>query len=176
MTTSKPEVWLRGPVPDIPFFLQPAAHALLQAREELPGCLKGFPEERLWVSLAGRASVGFHLLHLTGVLDRLIAYAEGKQLTKAQWEYLRQESKPHPTLSTEVLIHRFDQKVTETLEIFKRTSEASLREIRLVGRKQLPSTVMGLYFHAAEHSQRHLGQLLVTATVLKHQQAEFTAE
>ncbi|WP_154855918.1 DinB family protein [Cyclobacterium xiamenense] len=168
---SKPEVWLRGPIPDIPFLLQPAAHALLQTLEEVPACLQDFPEERLWERTAGRASVGFHLLHLAGVLDRLLTYADGKQLNEAQLEYLQRESKPHPDLSSESLVYRFEQKVLETLEIFKRSSEPTLRQSRLVGRKKLPSTVLGLYFHAAEHSQRHLGQLLVTATVLKTRQA-----
>ena len=39
-------------------------------------------------------------------------------------------------------------------------------EVREVGRDRIPSTVGGLIFHAAEHTQRHLGQLLVTVRVL----------
>jgi hypothetical protein len=35
MTDKKYEVWLRGPVDHIPVLLQPVAHALLQAREEV---------------------------------------------------------------------------------------------------------------------------------------------
>ena len=171
---TQPEVWLRGSLPDIPFLLQPAAHALLQTLEELPTSLHDFPEERLWDSLAGKASVGFHLLHLTGVLDRLLTYAEGKQLNDAQLGYLQRESKPHPDLSSHSLVSRFEQKVLEALEMFKRTSESSLQQTRFVGRKKLPSTVLGLFFHAAEHSQRHLGQLLVTAAVLKTAPAPFS--
>lgn len=46
------------------------------------------------------------------------------------------------------------------------TNEHSLLEPRSVGRAQLPSTLLGLLVHAAEHTQRHVGQLLVTARIL----------
>lgn len=71
--TNKPEVWLRGPVANIPSLLQPVAHALLQAREEVNEMLVDFPEDHLWDKPAGVASVGFHLQHLKGVLDRLLS-------------------------------------------------------------------------------------------------------
>jgi hypothetical protein len=44
-------------------------------------------------------------------------------------------------------------------------SESTLAHFREVGRQKLPSTVLGLYVHAAEHTQRHVGQLLVTARI-----------
>ena len=47
----------------------------------------------------------------------------------------------------------------------RRTDERELTAPRGVGRAQLPSSVIGLLFHAAEHTQRHLGQMLVTARV-----------
>ncbi|WP_162416686.1 DinB family protein [Cyclobacterium roseum] len=161
----QPEVWLRGPVPGIPFCLQPAAHALLQTQEELERCMRDVPETWLWKTVAGRASVGFHLRHLTGVLDRLLTYAEGKELSLAQLEYLKNETIADST-GSEALVKLFRIKVSEALDIFKETPEEKLRESRTVGRKKLPSSVMGLYFHAAEHSQRHLGQLLVTCSFI----------
>jgi hypothetical protein len=42
------------------------------------------------------------------------------------------------------------------------TGEATLTATREVGRARLPSTVIGLLFHAAEHTQRHAGQALTT--------------
>ena len=54
------EVWLRGPVENIPSLLQPVAHALLQAREEVSELLENFPNELLWEKPAGVASTGFH--------------------------------------------------------------------------------------------------------------------
>ena len=164
---NKPEVWLRGSLPGIPEFLQPSAHALLQAKEDVHKYTEDFPESLLWEKPAGRASVGFHLQHLTGVLDRMLTYAEGKDLTEAQFSYLKAEGNPETNMGVQALVKAFDRKVQEALEICKNTPASVLTEKRTVGRKKLPSTVIGLYFHAAEHSQRHVGQLLITVSVLK---------
>ncbi|MDT0685076.1 DinB family protein [Autumnicola psychrophila] len=165
--SKKPEVWLRGPVPGIPALLQPAAHALLQSKEEVFKYTKGFSEDLLLEKPAGRASVGFHLQHITGVLDRMLTYAEGKLLSEDQFEFLGREGEPTENRNLANLTTDFANKVDEALEVFKATPEAILTEKRTVGRKKLPSTVLGLYFHAAEHSQRHVGQMLVTISVLK---------
>ena len=79
---TKPEVWLCGPLDNIPALLQPVAHTLLQAREEINELIQGFPETLLWGKPAGLASPGFHLQHLSGVLDRLFTYAKGEKLTQ----------------------------------------------------------------------------------------------
>ena len=81
---NQPEVWLRGPLDDMPALLQPVAHTLLQAREEVNTLMTGFPEVLLWEKPAELASVGFHLQHLTGVIDRLFTYARGQQLNQEQ--------------------------------------------------------------------------------------------
>src|ERR1700754_2250061 len=91
---SKPEVWLRGPLVDVPALVQPVAHALLQAREEIIEMTAGFPEALLWEGVAGMASPGFHLQHLAGVLDRLFTYARGEQLSELQLNALAAEGKP----------------------------------------------------------------------------------
>ena len=166
MAENLPEVWLRGPLPGIPPLLQPAAHALLQATEEIKLNLQDFPDEKLWEKPYGLASPGFHLLHIVGVLDRLSSYAAGKSLTEEQLRYLKEETIVHPLSSSE-LVEIVEKQVTVILEQFKNTDERSLTEERKVGRKGLPSTVQGLLFHAAEHTMRHLGQLLVTVKVLK---------
>ena len=88
---NKPEVWLRGTLPKIPDLLQPVAHALLQANEELDEMLVGFPEDKLWDKFYGLASPAFHLQHLTGVLDRLFTYAKGDNLSEDQLIYLKNE-------------------------------------------------------------------------------------
>ncbi|MDR3711693.1 MAG: DinB family protein [Puia sp.] len=161
-----PEVWLRGPLPGIPSPLQPVAHALLQAREELHARLAGFPVALLWERPAGVASVGFHLQHLTGVLDRLFTYARGKPLSQAQLAFLSAEGVPDTGLTVTGLLGDFDRQVDAALDQLSRTSEPGLAETRLVGRGKAPSTQLGLLAHAAEHIMRHLGQLLVTAQVL----------
>lgn len=159
------EVWLRGPLPDMPALLQPAAHALLQAREELQTALADFPDPLLWERPAGVASVGFHLQHLTGVLDRLLTYARGEQLSSEQLAYLSAEGQP-ADLSVSTLLLRFGQQVDKALDQLRQTDEQTLTDVRGVGRAQIPSTVQGLLFHSAEHTMRHLGQVLVTAKVL----------
>ncbi|MGP1992816.1 DinB family protein [Zobellia laminariae] len=168
MQDPKPEVWLRGPIPEIPLLLQPAAHALLQSSEEIERYLLDFPEDKLWTKIAGRASVGFHLQHITGVLDRMMTYAKSEDLSELQFNYLSQEGKPNEQLHTKDLIINFQNKTEQALSFFKTLTEATLKEERTVGRKKLPSTTLGLLFHAAEHSQRHVGQLLVTVSVLTY--------
>ncbi|WPV01672.1 DinB family protein [Mucilaginibacter sp. cycad4] len=166
--TKLPEVWLRGPLADVPALLQPVAHALLQAREELNELMIGFPEVLLWEKLAGMASPGFHLQHLTGVLDRLFTYAKGGLLSDEQLTYLAAEGKPgEEETSVGSLVNAFNQKIDAVLQQLKTTDESTLTDWRGVGRVQLPSTVIGLYTHSAEHTMRHLGQLIVTVKVLK---------
>lgn len=161
------EVWQRGPIAGIPALLQPVAHALLQAVEELDRLMADFPDALLWERPAGVAAVGFHLQHLSGVLDRLFTYARGEQLDAAQRTRLQQESLPSvPGLSGAALVARFQEQVDLALQQLRSTDPNSLTEFRGIGKQQLPSTVMGLLFHAAEHTMRHLGQLLVTCTIL----------
>lgn len=166
MTDSRPEVWLRGPVAGVPALLQPVAHALLQAGEEVEALLRDFPEEHLWSRPGGVASAGFHLQHLSGVVDRLFTYARGETLSAAQREALAAEGRaPDSGARAEALVQAFLRQVDRALEQLRATDERSLTEARAVGRKQLPSTRIGLLFHAAEHAQRHVGQLLVTVRV-----------
>lgn len=165
------EFWLRGPVPGIPALLQPTAHALLQAREEVNMLMVSFPDLLLWERPGGVASPGFHLQHLAGVIDRLLTYARDQALDHAQLKDLAAEGKPTEGQSTVAeLLNRFNIQIDRALEQIAQTPESTLTQARYVGRARLPSTVAGLLFHAAEHTQRHNGQLLVTARVLMGQQ------
>lgn len=166
-TIKQPEYWMRGSVENIPSLLQPVAHALLQARDEVNEVMDHFPAELLWQRLAGLASPGFHLQHLSGVIDRLFTYAKAEQLTQEQLDALKAEGKENETIDIATLLLRFNNQVDAAIKQLSQTNEKSLTEFRGVGRKQLPSTVMGLLFHAAEHTMRHTGQLLVTVKVLK---------
>jgi hypothetical protein len=129
--------------------------------------MAGFPDELLWEKPAGLASPGFHLQHLTGVLDRLFTYAKQEQLSPAQLAYLKAEGMPGDNLIyADNLIKGFDAQVNKAIAQLKNTDETTLTEARGVGRAMLPSTVIGLYVHAAEHTMRHTGQLLVTVKIL----------
>ena len=165
---SQPEVWLRGKIDDIPELLQPVAHALLQAREDIQKYTNDFSEDLLWHKPAERASVGFHLQHITGVLDRMLTYSEGKMLSEAQFLALKNEGNPEIQTSLSNLVNNSNEKIAYAINKLKSIDESTLTQFRTVGRKELPSTVIGLLFHAAEHVQRHVGQLLVTISVLKY--------
>jgi uncharacterized damage-inducible protein DinB len=107
------------------------------------------------------------LQHIRGVLDRLFTYAEGKPLSPDQLSQLKEEGKQlenGPTLQS--LLDSLNRQVDESVDKMKRMEDGSLTEQRAVGRSQLPSTVLGLLFHAAEHTMRHTGQLLVTVKVV----------
>ena len=161
-----PEVWLRGPVGGVPALLQPVAHALLQAREEVDALIQSCPDDILWARPGGIASAGFHLQHLSGVLDRLFTYARGEALSGAQRQALAAEGTPPESGGTaRELADAFSAQVDRALEQLRATDENTLTDPRAVGRLGLPSTVLGLLFHAAEHTQRHVGQLLVTVRV-----------
>ena len=162
-----PEVWLRGPLPFIPDLLQPVAHALLQAKEEITVCMLEFDESLLWKRPANLASAGFHLQHIAGVQDRLFAYANAAMLTEQQLDYLRNEGKENDTIHIAALLENLNKQTDRSIEQLSRTDINTLTEVRSVGRKQIPSTVLGLLFHAAEHTMRHTGQLMVTVKILK---------
>jgi uncharacterized damage-inducible protein DinB len=165
---TSPEAWLRGPVDGVPNLLQPVAHALLQAREEARSLLQNFPAELLWNRPAGLASVGFHLQHVTGVVDRLFTYARGESLSREQQESLAREGQdPESRDGVDDLLDALDAQVERALNQLRELPPSTMTDARAVGRKHLPSTVIGLLFHAAEHVQRHVGQLLVTVRVLQ---------
>lgn len=172
---SKPEVWLRGSLSGVPALLQPIAHTLLQAREEINELMDDFPEPLLWERPAGLASPGFHLQHLAGVLNRLFTYALGKQLNEQQLTALKAEGVPHlDEYSIASLVEVFNHEVDNCIVQLNNADENALTDRRGVGRAQVPSTVIGLYVHAAEHTMRHTGQLLVTVKVLTDKYSDDT--
>src|SRR5207237_6128851 len=111
MQNTTPEYWQRGPIEGIPPLLQPVAHALLQANTEIQDIIKDFPKEKLWQKAAGVASVGFHLQHIAGVLDRLFTYSRGESLTIEQLAYLSEEGKENKTLTTTALAIALQQQI-----------------------------------------------------------------
>jgi hypothetical protein len=164
----RPEPWLRGPVPGIAPSLQPVAHAFLAAREETDTAVAGLTHEQLWRSPGGIAPVGYHLAHAAGSTDRLLTYARGEPLSDAQqaalaWERtVAQARPPHGDL-----LAGWHAALDAALRQLAATPEESLLDHRLVGRARLPSTVLGLLFHAAEHAARHSGQIVTTARLVR---------
>lgn len=161
---NQPEVWLRGPIPGIDPLLQPAAHALLQAGEDVQRVLAELEAGQIWDRPGGAASVGFHVLHLVGSTDRLLTYARGESLTEEQRGRLSAERDPEPVEATSLLA-ALRAGIDAAIAQLSATPPELLCEARVVGRAALPTTVLGLLFHAAEHAQRHAGQIVTTAKI-----------
>ncbi len=165
---SEPEVWLRGPVAGYDPMVMPMVHALLQVKEDFARLAGTVPEAHVWLRPGGAASIGFHVRHTAGALDRLYGYARGEGLSDAQKAYLRTEGVPgDPPASMAALVAEATATIDRALEQLRATSPAALRDERKVGRAGLPSTVLGLLVHGAEHSIRHAGQAITTAIILK---------
>ena len=165
---NQPEPWLRGPVDGVPPALQPAAHALIMAREDIDEAVSGLTADELWATPGGAASIGFHVAHLIGSTDRLLTYARGETLSSEQKAALLRErgvSETRPQLQT--LLAEWHAAVDAALDRLRATDERTLGDARGVGKAQLPSTVLGLIFHAAEHAARHTGQIVTTAKVVR---------
>jgi uncharacterized damage-inducible protein DinB len=167
-----PEPWLRGPLSGISQLLQPPAHAFVMALEDVEAAVVGLSAEQLWRRPGDAASVGFHLVHLAGSTERLLTYARGERLSDSQIAALNAERElqdPYPPL--EVLLARWREVVQNALRQIAATPESTLAEPRTVGRAQMPSTVLGLIFHSAEHAQRHVGQIVTTAKIIRGTQS-----
>ena len=162
------EAWLRGPLPDVSFLLTPAAHALLQASIDIERAAASLTPKEVWRTPGGAPSVGFHLRHIAGSIDRLLTYARGGQLGANQLRELSRESLPgEPAEESVTLVSTVAGRVEEVIQALRTTPDELLAEPRLVGRAKLPSTVFGLLFHIAEHTQRHTGQIVTTARIVR---------
>ena len=161
------EVWQRGPVPGFEPLLMPVVHALLQVREDLERLAGQVQIDHVWLRPGGAASIGFHVRHTGGALDRLFTYARGEALSDAQRTALREEGAAgDPPVSLPVVVRDVDAIIDRALQQLASISRESLLDERKLGRAGLPTTVLGLLFHAAEHSTRHVGQAVTTAKIV----------
>jgi uncharacterized damage-inducible protein DinB len=162
------EVWLRGPVAGIDPSLMPAAHALIQTIEDVERAVSGLSGDEVWRSVGGTASIGFHLRHLAGSTDRLFTIARGERLNDVQRSFLAAEkATPEPPPDTVILLRDLRQTIEACLDHLRSTPPDQLLTPRTIGRAPIPTNTLGLLFHAAEHSQRHAGQVVTTANILR---------
>jgi hypothetical protein len=144
----------------------PAAHALLQTREDIERATAGLTPAQIWTTPAGGPSIGFHIPHVAGSTDRLLTYARGERLDAAQRAALAAETgDERPALGA--LLDGLGAAIDAALAQIRATPTDSLTEPRTVGRAALPSTVIGLLFHTGEHAQRHAGQIVTTARIVR---------
>lgn len=164
----KPEVWLRGPMDGMLPYVTPVAHALLQAQEDLEREVQNLTADELWMRPGGAASMGFHVRHIGGSMERLLTYARGGSLSEAQRQAIAHEAKPgEPPAEAAELLAAALEAIDGALETLRTVSGKDLLAERRVGRARLPSTTLGLLFHLAEHTTRHVGQLITTKKIVR---------
>ena len=160
-----PEPWMRGPIPGVPVLVSPVLFTFQQAREELAKYTEGLTSEQIWATPYGFGSVGFHIRHIARSVERLMTYVQGGQLTAAQLADLKSEK--HPGASRDQLLAELNASFEAAERVVRNLDRASLTEPREIGRKRLPSTVIGLLTHIAEHTQRHIGQAISAAKLAR---------
>jgi Protein of unknown function (DUF664) len=159
------EPWLRGPLEGVHPLVAPTLHAYMQAREDLERWTDGLSDVQIWSRPHGLAPVGFQLRHIAGSVERLTTYLRGEQLTSQQLEAARGEMQPGPGRAAllEMVTHslHYSERVIRSIDPVNFTS------LRVVGRKHLPTTVASLVVHLAEHTQRHVGELIITTKLAR---------
>jgi uncharacterized damage-inducible protein DinB len=158
------EPWLRGTLTEVDAVRRQVLHALELAAEDVSRWCEGLTEEEMEARPLGLPSVGFQLRHIVRSLDRLLTYAEGQQLSAAQMAALRSEMEDKA--GREATFMEFAKGLEVAVGRVMAILPARYEEVRGVGRKELQSTVGGLLVHCAEHTQRHVGQVVTTAKVV----------
>jgi uncharacterized damage-inducible protein DinB len=159
-----PEPWLRGPIEGVLPHLMPVFHSFQMVREDLAHYTEGLSTEDVWRRTGSLPSLGFHLRHIAHSVDRLVTYLCGDQLSDAQIATLKQEAEPGATLAE--LLADVDANLSDAERRIRSIGPGMLNETRAIGKRRLPSTVLGLLVHVAEHTQRHLGQAITTAKLV----------
>lgn len=161
---SQPEPWLRGTLAEVPAVPRAVLHALELAKENVHAWCSPLSDDELNLRIAQLPSVAFHVRHIARSINRLLTYAEGQQLSEAQLDALRSEAEPGA--EQDVLFEELDFEIAAAMLRVKAFRSADLEQPRLVGRKQLPTSVGGLLVHVADHTQRHVGQTITTAKIV----------
>ena len=159
------EPWLRGALAGVPRPVMPLFFSFEQVREDLKRHAGDLTTDQLWNQVGNNAPVGRHMRHMGGSIDRLLTYLEGKQLSEQQLESVKQESTGGT--SFDEVYKDLDVKLRDAEQRLKDVDVTDLYAPRYVGRKRLESTVLGLLVHIAEHTQRHLGQAITTAKLVR---------
>ena len=140
----------------------PVLYAFQQAREDLAEYTAPLSRGQLWASPHGFGSVGFHIRHIAGSTERLLTYLRNRDLTGGQLAALQEEKEPLG-IGRDELLALLDEALADAASVVRSIDAASLAEPRTVGRRRLPTTVIGLLTHIAEHTQRHVGQAISAA-------------
>jgi hypothetical protein len=162
----QPEPWMRGPIPGIDPLLAPVLCSLQQAMEDVKKHTAGLTREQLWAAPYGFASAGYHIRHMAGSTRRLMTYLQGRDLTPGQLAELEREREPWGP-SREELLEDLERLYCEAEAVVSSLRPDLLPQPRTVGRKRLPTTVIGLLTHIAAHTERHVGQAISAAKLAR---------
>lgn len=157
---------MRGPIRDVNPLVAPILYTFQQAREDLARYTEGLTGDEIWATPHGLGSVGFHLRHIAGATGRLMTYLEGRALSKEQMTALREEEQGGGPGRDELLAE-LERAFGRAENVVRSLDPATLSDVRTVGRKRLPTTVIGLLTHIAEHTQRHVGQAISAAKLAR---------
>jgi len=160
----QPEPWLRGTLTEVPAEQRAVLHALELARENIEHWTLDLSDEEINARPGGIASVAFHLRHIARSIDRLLTYAEGRQLSTEQTTALKTELDSDATRKE--LMAELTAQLDDSRKRIRAFSPQELEHPRSVGKKQLPTTVGGILVHIADHTQRHVGQAITTAKIV----------
>lgn len=159
------EPWLRGTYPEVPAVGRAVLHAFDLALDDLTKWTEGLTDAEVHLKPLGLPSVAFHLRHIARSTDRLLTYAEGGQLTAEQLTVLKTEQTGDESLAE--LLGEVEASFSNAEGRARTLATADFNLFRGVGRKQLPTSIGGALIHVADHTQRHVGQVVTTAKVLK---------
>jgi uncharacterized damage-inducible protein DinB len=164
MTGTNIEPWLRGTLTEVDAVRRGVLHALELAREDVERWSADLSDAELEAQPLGLPAVGRQMRHMVRSLDRLLTYAEWRQLSAVQLEALKGEV--DASASRRALFAEFEAGISSAMERVRAFDRESYQEARGVGRKMLPTTMGGLLVHCADHTQRHTGQMVTTAKVI----------
>lgn len=163
--SAQQEPWLRGTHRDLPAVIRAVVHALELSRDDIDAACESLSDEQVHARPGDVASLAFHLRHIVGSLDRLLTYAEGRQLITEQLTTLKAEQEARGSRAE--VLDAFHIGIESALQRIRTLAGADLEQPREVGRKALPTSVGGLLVHCADHTLRHTGQAVTTAKVVR---------
>jgi uncharacterized damage-inducible protein DinB len=177
------EPWLSGTHADVPAAGRAVLHALDLSLDDLTKWTAGLTDAEVYSQPFGLSSIAFHLRHIARSVDRILTYAEGGQLSAEQLAALKTEQTGSEQSGAEEigsergrggrleplseLLAEVEVSFNDAADRIQVLATADLNTPRFVGRKQLPTSIGGAMIHVADHTQRHTGQVVTTAKVIK---------
>jgi len=177
------EPWLRGTHSDVPAAGRAVLHALELSLDDVTKWTAGLTDAEVHSQPLGLNSIAFHLRHIARSVDRILTYAEGGQLSAEQLAALKTEQSGSKQRGAEqtgatqggegkleslaILLAEVEVSFNDAADRIRVLATADLNTPRFVGRKQLPTSIGGAMIHVADHTQRHTGQVVITAKVVR---------